>query len=153
MKNFLFLSLVALLATACFSSKEERYVQRMVGTWDVAEIQLDSVGADGTHRTLFTGENVGTFTFAPSFDNGSSFTEITYDYTVRGNRVTFSGSATFDEEVERMQVYFENCNETFNCDGMYELQAFSSSTIKMTRYLPQGFVGNIKYLTYTLKKQ
>lgn len=153
MKNLIFLIISALLLSSCLKREEVRRIEQMEGTWDVVEVRLDSVGSDGSHRTLYTGEDAGTFTFSPSFGGGSTFTEFKYDYAVRGQQLRFSGSATYDDEVERLQVYNENCGEIFNCDGMYDVVSFSRSRMEMTRYLPTGFIGQIQYLTIKLKKQ
>jgi len=117
MKGLSFLHIIPLLLiflVSC-SDKQERFANRMEGTWIIEREVIEQIYADGTVIEEADNENIGTLLLEDQEGVGNVF----LDYTLQINGATYPWNRLpFKTGEERKRVFFYNffCPEVFGCD-------------------------------------
>ncbi|HRR08365.1 MAG TPA: hypothetical protein PLO56_06695 [Rhodothermales bacterium] len=126
---------IMLLFSGCdlFEAPKERYISKMLGTWDITELNHISILQNGTTQTLLRQENAGTFVAfkGPVCGEGLGGA-LTYcnDFTyngpisgpIRAVPMPRQGSFSVDAAAKRVIFILSECSSLIGCDRAWTVE-------------------------------
>jgi hypothetical protein len=146
----LWVGVSTLFLTGC-KNQQERYPNRMEGTWNIAREIIEIIQTDGTTTLESDERNVGFFTFTSPPD-GVVFT----NYSLVLNNSSFSiNSEPFkcDEERKRVFFYYFYCLDLFGCDLVATIEEDGRNRQVWSFIRPTGEEVNHRKVTWELEKE
>lgn len=151
-QRFIQISLFLLLLTFWSCKKEDMFLDRLEGTWNIDRLERHEIHPDGSVITLTDEKNVGTLSMKLATIDGLSLDNLKdfeFNYTENGNAVNQIGVLKVDEQAKRVIILGGDC---IQCDIAYTVetnkkneQVWSTFSYDQQSYLSYK-------LTYTLRR-
>jgi hypothetical protein len=151
MKNIVFSIVIAGICglQACLSGEQNRFNNRMEGTWQMDETVI-LINQDGSTTPVSETPAVGTLLLQ---SNGASGIAMDYSLTLTNSTYTWEILPfKTDEDNKRVFFYYFFCNEIFGCDLVATIEKNERNLQQWSWVRPAGN-GQHKKVTWVLKKQ
>ncbi|MCB0650636.1 MAG: hypothetical protein KDC85_05120 [Saprospiraceae bacterium] len=151
-QRFIQISLFLLLLTSWSCKKEDMFLDRLEGTWNIDRLERYEIHPDGSAITLTDEKNVGTLSMKVATIDGltlDNLKDFEFNYTENGNAVNQIGVLKVDEQAKRVIILGGDC---IQCDIAYtvEINKKNEQVWSTFSYDQQS---NLSYkLTYTLRR-
>ena len=154
MMPFAKITLVSLFVVFFFSckTKEDRYLDRLEGTWTIDRLERRQINADGTVEVLTDERSVGTLTMVVATYGDldlESLKDFVFDYTENGQPVHVEGTLKVDEQAKRVIVLGGTC---IQCDLAYTVEVNQKGKQVWSTFSYDSQNNRSFKLTYTMSK-
>ncbi|MBK8556346.1 MAG: hypothetical protein IPL65_11520 [Lewinellaceae bacterium] len=130
-----------LLFTAC-KTKEDRYLDRLEGTWTIDRLERKEIHTDGSVTVLTDERSVGTLNMkVATLDNLEleNLKDFIFDYTENGLQKYVEGVLKVDEQAKRVIVLGGTC---IQCDLAYTVDVNKKGKQVWSTYSYDASTGN-----------
>ncbi|MBN8589191.1 MAG: hypothetical protein J0L94_12825 [Rhodothermia bacterium] len=161
-----FFAFLILLISGCdvLDSSKERYIVKMLGTWDIVELNHVSILQNGDTQTLLKMENAGKFVaFKGPVCGESVGGDLTYcnDFTydgpisgpIRAIPMPKRGSFSVDATEKRVIFILSECNSLIGCDRAWTVEKNTAQEQVWSFYKVGPSEAYTDKLTLTMRKQ
>ena len=146
------LSLAFLLLLIFSCRKEDIFLDRLDGTWNIDRLERYEIHEDGSVTTLTDEKNVGTLSMKVAEFNGQTLENLkdfTFDYTENGQPLMVEGVLKVDEQAKRVIILGGDC---IQCDLAYTVEKNEKKKQVWTTF-SYDQTNNVSYkLTYSMSK-
>lgn len=155
MNNRLLIITILLASSLTACNKQKKFLNRMVGTWNIVEERSQRINSDGTIDQVENSTDVGELILSePSFS-----ADIFMDYSIFFTASGFSlRDRAFKTDEDRKRVFFYNffCDDLFGCDWAGTIEEDEPARQVWTFYRrTSGANGGSAHrkITWTLEKE